>query len=190
MSKIIGWIIVIAAGTLTLTIISWYLIGSINIANKTLKNTSEPISQSKKVATVVYNSAGIISYKIMGNNIQYFADKQVTFFIKPVAVMFNEHKIPSWTAEANQAKLTNDRILYLYDHVQINNLLDTSYLKHIKTKTMLVNLVTQDILSSDGEVILYGNNFSSTGMKLRGSLSKKTAELSDRVKTIYANKKS
>lgn len=188
MSKIICWTIVIA-GTLTLTIIIWYLIGgAINIANKSLKNTSEPISQSNKVTTVVYNSAGVISYKIMGNNIKYFADTQVTWFIKPVAVMFNEHKIPSWTAEANQAKLTNDRMLYLYGHVQMNNLLDTSYLKHIKTKNMLVNLVTQDILS-DGEVILYGNNFSSTGMKLRGSLSKQTAELSDRVKTIYANKK-
>ncbi|MVZ11216.1 lipopolysaccharide ABC transporter substrate-binding protein LptC, partial [Enterobacteriaceae bacterium 8376wG6] len=35
------------------------------------------------------------------------------------------------------------------------------------------------------EVTLYGTNFTSTGMKMRGNLRTKTAELIDKVKTNY-----
>ncbi|WP_423790182.1 LPS export ABC transporter periplasmic protein LptC, partial [Listeria monocytogenes] len=40
-------------------------------------------------------------------------------------------------------------------------------------------------VSSDDEVTLFGTNFTSNGMKMRGNLRAKTAELIDKVKTNY-----
>lgn len=75
-------------------------------------------------------------------------------------------------------------MLYLYGHVEVNSLTTTSQLEKIKTDNAQVNLVTQDV-TSDDEVTLYRTNFTSNGMKMRGNLRTKTAELIDKVKTNY-----
>lgn len=60
----------------------------------------------------------------------------------------------------------------------------TSQLERITTDNAQVNLVTQDI-SSDDEVTLYGSNFTSHGLKMRGNMRDKTARLIDKVNTYY-----
>ncbi len=57
-------------------------------------------------------------------------------------------------------------------------------LERIKTDNAQVNLVTQDV-ASDDQVTLYGRSFNSTGMKMRGNLRTKQAELLEKVKTSY-----
>ena len=47
-----------------------------------------------------------------------------------------------------------------------------------------MNLVSQDV-TSDDQVTLYGRSFNSTGMKMRGNLRTKNAELIEKVKTSY-----
>ena len=66
----------------------------------------------------------------------------------------------------------------------VNSLTTTSQLEKIKTDNAEINLITQDI-SSDDQVTLYGANFTSEGMKMRGNLRSKTAKLIEKVKTYY-----
>lgn len=47
-----------------------------------------------------------------------------------------------------------------------------------------MNLITQDV-ASDDEVTLFGIGFTSEGMRMRGNLRDKTAELIEKVKTSY-----
>jgi lipopolysaccharide export system protein LptC len=61
---------------------------------------------------------------------------------------------------------------------------ETSQLQRIKTDNARVNLTTQDV-ASDDEVTLYGTGFTSNGMKMRGNLRDKTAELIEKVTTSY-----
>lgn len=75
-------------------------------------------------------------------------------------------------------------MLYLYGHVEVNSLTTTSQLEKIKTDNAQVNPGHPDV-TSDDEVTLYGTNFTSNGMKMRGNLRTKTAELIDKVKTNY-----
>jgi lipopolysaccharide export system protein LptC len=98
--------------------------------------------------------------------------------------MYDENKVATWTVKADQAKLTGDKMLYLYGHVQVDSLTDTSQLKRINTDNAVVNLVTQDV-SSDDVVTLYGIGFNSIGTKMRGNLRSKTAQLIEKVKTSY-----
>jgi len=92
--------------------------------------------------------------------------------------------VPTWSIKSDRAKLTNDRMLYLYGHVEVNSLTKDAQLERIKTDNAQVNLVTQDV-QSDDQVTLYGRGFNSTGMKMRGNLRTKTAELIEKVKTNY-----
>lgn len=57
-------------------------------------------------------------------------------------------------------------------------------LRRITTDNAQINLVTQDVTSED-LVTLYGTTFNSCGLKMRGNLRSKNAELIEKVRTSY-----
>lgn len=183
MSKTMRWTTVLLI-LIVLVLIGWNLADSDDQQNQAPVSSNEPTYQSEHTTTVVYNPTGGLNYKLVSQQVKHFADQQISWFTLPVATMFDENKVPTWTVRADRAKLTNDKMLYLYGHVQVDSLTDTSQLKRINTDNAVVNLVTQDV-SSDDEVTLYGNGFNSTGLKMRGNLRNKTAELIEKVKTSY-----
>ncbi len=183
MSKTKKWLTLLL-GLLALVLIGWNMTDSDSEQSPVAADNGEPTYQSAQTLTVVYNPAGGLTYKLVSEQVKHFAVEQVSWFTKPVATMFDENKVATWTVRADEAKLTNDRMLYLYGHVQVDSLTDTSQLERITTDNATVNLVTQDV-SSDDLVTLYGTGFNSTGMKMRGNLRNKTAELIEKVKTSY-----
>ncbi|GAB2932572.1 LPS export ABC transporter periplasmic protein LptC [Hafnia psychrotolerans] len=177
------WITILLA-VLALALIGWSLSDSDNPA-PSATNNQDPTYQSQHTVTVVYNPLGSLNYKLVSEQVEYFAADQLTWFTKPVMTMYDKDKIPVWTVRSDRAKMTNDKMLYLYGHVQVDSLTpDTSQLQRIITDNASVNLVTQDV-ASDDEVTLYGTGFTSNGMKMRGNLRNKTAELIEKVKTTY-----
>ncbi|CUX96251.1 Lipopolysaccharide export system protein LptC [Candidatus Gullanella endobia] len=154
------------------------------IPSKIPVSISESIYQSEYTTTIVYNPSGRLNYILSANHINYFAKQKITCFIQPVVITFNESRVSTWTMKADKAKLTQKKILYLYGHVQVDNLKDTSYLKRIITDNAVVNLVTQNF-SSNNKVTLYGPGFNSTGMKIHIDMQNKIAELIEKVETSY-----
>lgn len=75
-------------------------------------------------------------------------------------------------------------MLYLYGDVQIDSLSDDSQLQRISTDNAVANLDTQDV-SSDDEVTIIGVGLKSVGLKMRGNLREKRAELIEKVNTYY-----
>lgn len=171
-------------GLMVLVLIGWHLTDTDSAPAQVPINTSEPTYQSEYTTTVVYNPKGRLNYKLVADHLNHYAEQQITWFTRPFATMFDEDKVPTWTVKADKAKLTQDKMLYLYGHVQVDSLTDATQLNRITTDNAVVNLVTQDV-SSDDEVTLYGTYFNSTGMKVRGNLRNKTAELIEKVKTSY-----
>ncbi|MCR3755635.1 MAG: lipopolysaccharide transport system protein LptC [Sodalis sp. Psp] len=185
MSKTSSWITVtVLLGLLVLVLIGWSLVDTNNTPVQSLVNIGEPTYQSECTTTVVHNAAGWVNYKFVANHVDHFAEDQITWFTLPVITMFDRNKVPTWMIRTDQAKLTQNKILYLYGQVQVDSLTDASKIKCITTDNAVVNLVTQDVFSDD-EVTLYGSGFNSSGMKMRGNLCNKTAELIEKVKTSY-----
>ncbi len=76
-------------------------------------------------------------------------------------------------------------MLYLYGHVEVNALTADAQLRKITTDNAQINpRVTQDV-TSDDQVTLYGTTFNSTGLKMRGNLRSKNAELIEKVRSFY-----
>ncbi|QKJ85464.1 lipopolysaccharide export system protein LptC [Paramixta manurensis] len=183
MSKTRRWITLLLA-LIAIILIGWNLTNTDDGANPAADNSQEPTYTSANSHTVVYNPAGSLSYKLVSDKVTYFSADAISWFDNPVMTTYDENKVPTWSVRADKAKLTNDRMLYLYGHVEVNSLTKDAQLERIKTDNAQVNLATQDV-TSDDQVTLYGSSFTSTGMKMRGNLRTKTAELIEKVKTNY-----
>ena len=182
MSKTRRWVIILLALT------ALVLIG-LNLADKDdtsqyVANANDPTYQSEHTDTVVYSPEGALSYRLIAEHVEYFSDQALSWFTRPVLTTFDTNKVPTWSIKADKAKLTNDRMLYLYGHVEINALTEDAQLRKITTDNAQVNLITQDVASAD-LVTLYGTSFNSSGLKMRGNLRSKTAELIEKVRTSY-----
>ncbi len=147
-------------------------------------NENEPTYQSQHTVTLVYNPTGQLNYKVVAHAVQNYTHSELTWFTMPVMTLFDENAAASWSVRADRAKLTQDKMLYLYGNVEVNNLTATSQLQKIDTDNAQINLVTQDV-SSDDQVRLFGIGTTSTGMKMRGNFRNKTAELIEKVNTYY-----
>ncbi|MFC3394090.1 LPS export ABC transporter periplasmic protein LptC [Brenneria rubrifaciens] len=183
MSKTKRWLTALLA-LLALILIGWTITDNETVTPTDSASPAVPVYTSEKTTTQVYSPAGKLSYRLIADKAEYFNDEQLSWFTTPVATMFNEQGTATWSVRADRAKLTKDKMLYLYGHVEVNSLTHDSQLKRIKTNNAKVNLVTQDV-SSDDEVTLYGASFTSNGMRMRGNLRNKTAELIEKVKTSY-----
>ncbi|WP_419236103.1 LPS export ABC transporter periplasmic protein LptC [Serratia fonticola] len=183
MSKTKLWITLLLT-VIALALIGWNMADFSDDDNSVPVNNQDPTYQSQHTVTVVYNPAGQLSYKLVAEEVKYYTTDELSWFTQPVMTLFDEHAVATWSIRADRAKLTKNRMLYLYGHVEVNSLTTTSQLEKIKTDNAQINLVTQDV-SSDDEVTLFGTNFTSNGMKMRGNLRNKTAELIDKVKTNY-----
>ena len=182
MSKTRRWVIIL------LSLVALVLIG-LNLADKedsgpVTTNAGDPTYKSEHTDTVVYSPEGALSYRLIAEHVEYFSDQSLSWFTRPVLTTFDAAKVPPWSIKADKAKLTNDRMLYLYGHVEINALTEDAQLRKITTDNAQVNLITQDV-SSDDLVTLYGTTFNSSGLKMRGNLRSKNAELIEKVRTSY-----
>ncbi|WP_367680320.1 LPS export ABC transporter periplasmic protein LptC [Candidatus Fukatsuia anoeciicola] len=167
-------------------------------------NNNQPIYQSQKTVTTVYHLDGKIHYKLIAKNVQNYAydyidnnsnsyvhnatinvtSQPVTWFSQPIMTLFNENAVGSWIIKSDKAKLTNNKMLYLYGHVEVSSSILNSQIKKIKTNNAQINLINQDI-SSNNQVTLYGINFFTNSMKIHGNLYSQVAELVGKVKTYY-----
>jgi len=184
MSKI-KRLITLALGLLVLVLVGWTLSDSTDKTPEVAVNNQDPTYQSQHTVTVVYDPTGKLNYRLVSDEVKYYTTDLLTWFTNPVVTMYDQNAVATWTLRADRAKLTNDKMLYLYGHVQVDSLTPaTSQLQRIKTDNAQVNLVTQDV-ASDDEVFIYGTGFTSNGMKMRGNLRNKTAQLIEKVNTNY-----
>ena len=182
MSKTRRWVIIL------LSLAALILIG-INLASndddgQAVVNANDPTYKSEHTDTVVYSPEGALNYRLIAEHVEYFSDEAVSWFTQPRLTTFDTEKVPTWSIKADKAKLTNDRMLYLYGHVEVNALTPDAQLRKITTDNAQINLVTQDV-TSDDLVTLYGTTFNSSGLKMRGNLRSKNAELIEKVRTSY-----
>ncbi|ANI81083.1 MULTISPECIES: LPS export ABC transporter periplasmic protein LptC [Kosakonia] len=182
MSKTRRWVIILLA------LVALVLIG-INLTSQdepeqTTTDDKAPTYTSKHTDTVVYSPEGALNYRLIAQNVEYYSVDGVSWYAQPVLTTFDQNKIPTWSIKSDKAKLTSDRMLYLYGHVEVNALTADAQLRKITTDNAQINLVTQDV-TSDDQVTLYGTTFNSTGLKMRGNLRSKNAELIEKVRSSY-----
>lgn len=183
MSKTKTWLIIILA-IIALGLIGWNLSDNETPVVSVSADNSQPNYQTDESVTFVYNPMGDLAYKLVADKIDNYTAEKIIWFSKPVLTTYNESGIPTWTVRAQKAKLTSDKMLYLYGEVEVDSLSKDSQIQRISTQSAIVNLTTQDV-SSEDKVTIIGLGLKSVGMKMRGNLRNRTAELIDDVNTHY-----
>lgn len=151
---------------------------------QTIDISNQPIYQSDKMFTRIYDPFGNLNYKITAVTVKQFENSGETLFQSPNITIYNKDHQITWHIQANNAILTRDKLLSLNDNVQINNLLPDAQIEKIISKNVKINLTTQ-IVTSEDPVTIQGLSFTSTGDGLYGNLQKKTANILKNVKTYY-----
>ncbi|MGL4858906.1 MAG: LPS export ABC transporter periplasmic protein LptC [Enterobacteriaceae bacterium] len=176
--------VIILLTLLVLALIGWNLADISEKPQDIPLSADTPAYQSEHTDTRVYDPTGALQYRLIANDVKHYTDKEDSWFSQPVLTLFDKNALATWIIRANRAKLTQDQLLYLYGDVLVESQQDESQLKRIDTNSALVNLLTQDV-SSQERVALQGTGFHSTGLKMRGNLRSKNAELIEKVKTTY-----
>ncbi|AOM42151.1 LPS export ABC transporter periplasmic protein LptC [Xenorhabdus hominickii] len=188
MRRIQSWLIATLA-LIALALIGWNLSNINDDTSSPIVDDGYPTYQTQEAITFVYDPEGKLVYKLVADDVKNYAETKLTWFSKPILTTFDPNNtagtpVATWTVGANKAKLTNDQMLYLYGDVQLHSLTEASQLQRITTENATVNLTTQDV-ASDDLVTLTGIGLKSVGMKMRGNLRNKTAELIEKVTTRY-----
>lgn len=150
----------------------------------TINLSEQPLYQSEQMLTVVYGPSRVPTYKISAAQVRHFDETNNTEFDSPVIIFYDSNHFETWHMQSARALLTNDKWLYLYQDVQLDNLSPDAQLQSIKTDNATVDLTTQFVTSQD-PVIIQGAGFYSTGIGLFGDLRQKTANILENVKTHY-----
>ncbi|MBK4765283.1 MAG: LPS export ABC transporter periplasmic protein LptC [Pantoea sp. Brub] len=132
----------------------------------------------------IYDIQGNLKYQILSKKTIHFSTNKLSWLYKPVLITFID-KNPIWIIYANKAKLTKEHILYLYGNIQYHSLIKSAFIEKIKTNSVIINFVNQDITSKD-KVVLYGKNFYSISNCFTGNLQKNIITFKGKVKTYYA----
>lgn len=147
-------------------------------------NPDEPTYIMTTSKSLVYSPDGQLNYQLISGQASFYEADQLSWFKTPVLKVYDQDNNPIWQLQADRARLTQNKLLYLYDHVVLEALSKDSRLQRVTTDSAVIDLTSQDI-NSDDEVVLTGQGFTSTGLKLRGNLRNKTARLLEKVNTSY-----
>lgn len=183
MNKLKSWFTLLLA-IIALGLIGWNYTNNTEFGDGAIVDDGQPTYQSKSSVSFVYEPTGILGYKLVADDVKNYAQQKFTWFTNPVLTTYSPTGDATWTVRANKAKLTNSKMLYLYGDVQIDSLSNDSQLQRISTDNAIANLDTQDV-SSDDEVTIIGVGLKSVGLKMRGNLRDKHAELIEQVNTYY-----
>lgn len=169
---------------IVLILIGWSLTDQSDSMPSVNASAQEPAYRSQYSNSRIYDPTGKLQYTLVADEVMYYPDKEYGLFQRPLMTLYDQKAVAIWSVNSDKARLTKDSMLYLNGNVKVNSLTPDSQLKKITTNNAEINLVTQDV-SSDDEVTLSGTGFSSNGMKMRGNLRKRSAELIEKVTTRY-----
>ncbi|KGQ69925.1 LPS export ABC transporter periplasmic protein LptC [Chelonobacter oris] len=177
---------------ITLSLLGWYY--TLNQQEESALTTriqadKSPDYIANQMETTLYSLDGRKQYVASAEQVEYFQQSGDTVFKSPVVYLFESAKnsdnlVRSWKLSADQAKITNDKMLYLDNNVAIESLLPESKIHSLKTSSAVVNLTTQDI-TSDTMVTVVGQSFTTTGKSMAGNLRQQIATLKEQVQTHY-----
>lgn len=154
------------------------------VTQSTTNLSDQPVYQSDDMRTDIFDLSGEIIYKIESSNVRHFDDSNNTEFDLPKFTLYDRDNSATWFIQAKKATLTNDKFIYLYTDVQLNNLTPDAQLQKVTTDNAVVDLNTQFVTSKD-PVTINGKGFYSTGIGLAGDLHAKTANILENIKTYY-----
>ena len=150
----------------------------------TISLSDTPIYQSDDMITNIYDISGEIIYKIESVKVRHFDESNNTEFDLPNLTIYDREHSATWNIHSQTATLTNDKLIYLNQNVQLDNLTTDAQLQHVLTDNAIIDLTTQNVTSKD-LVTIKGVGFFSTGQGLIGNLRTKTANILENIKTYY-----
>ena len=144
--------------------------------------TPDFIAESLK--TTIYNENGDLSHEIKAQRMEHYSSLNFSRFEFPNYTLHPKKNLAPWHVKAKEATLFSNNKVVLKSNIQIISTEKDSLIHKIQGKTLALDLNT-NIISSDQEIIIYGENFTMTGSGLIIDLNSTQMTLTKHGKTIF-----
>lgn len=163
-------------------IIEWR---SATIKQKTVTaDRQRPDFVAEKLQSKIYSDAGLLSHTINADRMEHYTDLEVSYFEAPNYTLYPTNKSMPWKIRASEATLYKDNLVSLKHKVVIRSTEKNSLIQEIICKEITLDLTT-NIISSEQDVIVKGENLTILGSELIINLNTKEMTLNQHERTTY-----
>lgn len=147
-------------------------------------NELTPDFIAETLKTVIYNEKGVLSHEIEAERMEHYSSLKFSRFEYPNYTLYPKNSSSPWYVKAKEATLYNNNRVILKNSIRILATEEGSLIHEIHGKTLELDLNT-NIISSDQDIIVYGENFTMTGSGLIIDLNSTQMTITKHGKTIF-----
>lgn len=129
----------------------------------------------------LFDSEGNLEQQVFSHKMEHYADLSLTHFKQPEFTIYQDNK-PFWRISAQLGNM-QDGLLLLEGSVTMLQISDNALVNSITTEYLEINLNT-NIVSTDNEITIKGENTIIVGKGLIADLERQTLSLVNHVQTI------
>ncbi len=138
--------------------------------------------------SVQYDEQGNISSQVSASHMEFYSDKNMTYFSKPIYLVYPKSGDAKWRLRSTKGTLDkNSGRATLENNVIIDSISPEEPIQTIETTYLEVNLDTM-IMTSDKQIRITGKDFFITGQGLEADLNAQNVRLISQVEGTYETK--
>ncbi len=138
--------------------------------------------------SVQYDEQGNVSSRVSASHMEFYADKNITNFSKPIYLVYPQNGEAQWRLRSTEGTLDkNSGRVTLEKNVIIDAISPEEPIQTIETTYLELNLDTM-IMTSDREIRITGKDFFITGKGLEADLNAQNVRLISQVEGTYETK--
>lgn len=174
--------LIILLGFLLISFIWWLpTLDSEDIINNDPLSDLVPEYTATLLHQEMFDKDGNIEQQVFSQKMEHYADLSLTHFKRPEFIIYQGNK-PFWRLSAKIGNM-QDGLLLLEESVTMLQLSDNEFVNSITTEFLEINLNT-NIVSTDNDIKIQGENVTVEGNGLTADLERGTLSLVNHVKTI------
>ncbi|RUO42856.1 LPS export ABC transporter periplasmic protein LptC [Aliidiomarina taiwanensis] len=148
-----------------------------------------PDFTAENLVSQVFDADGRLTHRIQASQMAHFSKRKLTELNNPIYATYlnsvgSEDTAELWQVTALEGHLYDDEKLELLAEVEVTNLTEIGYIRHIELADLTIDLVKKTMVSQS-PVVISGPQFTIRGIGLTIDIETQQLELMKHVETIY-----
>ncbi|MCG9698187.1 LPS export ABC transporter periplasmic protein LptC [Shewanella sp. Isolate11] len=153
-----------------------------------LDSIDRPDYVVNNLKSVQYNEKGNVNSRVSASHMEFYADKNITYFSKPIYLVYPDKGDAQWRLRSTKGTLDkNSGRVTLENDVIIDAISPNEPIQTIETTYLELDLNTM-IMTSDRNIRITSRDFFITGQGLQADLNAQNVRLLSQVEGTYETK--
>ena len=148
-----------------------------------------PDFTAENLVSQIFDEQGRLTHRIQASQMAHYSQRKLTELQNPIYATYlnsagSEDVAELWQVTALEGQVYDDEKLELINQVEVTNLTEIGYIRHIELANLTINLIDKT-MTSESPVVISGPQFTIRGIGLTINIETQQLELMKHVETIY-----